>query len=224
MLRYLLLTAFLLNSLFAMADEADDTVTLTYVPQPDVTAMVELIRDRIKVKDGVETVLMTMAGSMRTQTSAHPDGLLARSDQSKFNIETEDEELREFMDPILEAMSSIDFSVVIADSGELTKLDGMKPLLESTRKAIDEMIETMPEQFKPMMNALVESSLNEEAMLRKAQKDWNLSVMQWQGGELQKGYAYEVEYGESVSEFGNLELGLETRACRSADKSASREA
>jgi len=191
------------------AAEIGETVTLTYVAQPYVTAYIDYYGDVIEVKDGVETVQMTMSGSQRSQSSAHPDGILVKTDQHEFDIETDDEQISQFMDPILEAMSSVEVSAVISDAGEISKLEGMKPILESTNKSISDMIETLPEEIKPMVNSLAETSLTEEAVLRRAQEDWDLAVTQWIGAELEKGYIYELEYTDTVPEFGDIEIGFD---------------
>jgi len=213
MFRLTVATAALLFCFSISADEVGEKVTLKYVAEPDITANIELFSDRIKIQDGVETVQMTMSGTLRTQTSAHPDGILAKADQYDINIETENKELKQFLDPLLETVSSVELNAVISDTGEITKLEGMKPILESTREAITNMAQGMPEEVKPMMDAMVksiiETSLTEEAMLRQAREDWSLAVLQWVDAELEKGFIYEVEYAEPVLQFGGIELGFD---------------
>lgn len=209
MYRIIVAIAALLIFMPVLADEAGETVTLMYVAQPDVTSHVHFTGETISVRDGVETVQMTMSGSQRVQTSAHPDGIVVRSDQHEFNFETEQSELKQYIDPALEMMSSIEVTSVVSDTGEFLKLEGMKPFLDSAKQSFNKMMETYPEEIKPMMNALLSATLTEEAMQRKARKGWEIGVTRWIGMELEKGKAYDLEYSESVPEFGGIELGFD---------------
>ena len=209
MLRPITAISVLLLSFPIAADDISDTVALTYVALPDVSASVEFSGERISIREDVETVQFTMSGSIETQSSTHPDGILVRTNQTDVSFDSDNPEFREFMAPMMESLSSVELSSVISESGEMLTLEGMDSVLAVTKTQTRSIIDKMPDKLKTGMHALVDATLNKDAFLRRIQDDWDLEVGQWNGLEFEKGSTYEVEYGEAVQEFGNVELGFD---------------
>jgi len=209
MLRSISIVVALLICLPSAANDSVDKVTLSYVPQPGLTGHIEFYGDRLKIQHGIESIEMSMTGKMRSKTVKHPDGVLSLHTDPEFSIETSKGEMKQFLDPILGALSSIEMRAVISDTGELLKLEGMEQALDTTRQTVNTLIQTLPDELKPMMNGMVEASLSEEALLLKAQKNLNLELTQWIGGELEKGQIYETEFNDRIREFGNITMGFD---------------
>jgi len=209
MFRSILIVIALLTGSHAQANDSVDKVILTYVPQPGLTGYIEYYGDRLKIQDGVESIEMSMTGTVLAKTVKHPDGVLSLTTEPTFNFETSNTEMKQFMDPILGALSSVEIRAVISDEGELLRLEGMEQALATTRKSVSTLIDTLPVDFKPMMNNLVNASLSEEALFVKAQDNLSLQLTQWIGGELEKGYIYETEFNNKIPEFGNITVGFD---------------
>jgi len=165
MLRSLSIFVALLICLPSTANDAVDKVTLSYVPQIGLTGRIESYGDRLKIQNGIESIEMSMTGSMQFEMAEHRDGVLSLYTDPEFNIETSKSEMKQFLDPILGALSSIEMRAVISDKGEMLRLEGMEPVLATTRKSVGTLIETLPDEHKPMMNRMVEASLSEKQSL-----------------------------------------------------------
>jgi len=212
----------------SLPTEVGETVTLTYVAVPDVTAHVDYYNETINIKDGIETVEETNSGSSRLRSSAHPDGILWREDQRVFDLEIKNPKVQKHLAPALEALSSIETKSVVSDTGELLKFEGMEPVSELVKQSFNDMLATSREEARPIFEAIGESLLTEEELFRNEQETWVLTVSDWVGAELEKGYIYETNYSETFPELGNVEVGFDAiyeyhgkADCNEDDKAAS---
>jgi len=192
----------------AISDEPVETISLQFVAEPGTKFSAELEAELIKVKNGIESVQRSVTGKIRLEIREHPDGFLFQSNNYDFKVETEDSDLKQYMNPFFEELYNKNVGTVVSESGEFLRLEGMQAILEANRGSLNKLIENYPDEVKATLASLMESYLIEESILLEVRQTWILAIQQWIGSNLQKGYVYEDEYLEAVPEFGNVNLGF----------------
>lgn len=189
--------------------ETGETVLLKYVAEPGVTYFEEIEAEILKVKSGIESLERSVSGKTRIQLVEHSEGILVRGDLVYYSVETEDSDMKEYMDPFYEKLQPDSMSVVVSDLGKFLRLEGAQPELESSWRSVDDLIENSPDELRSMLSSLAETWLSEEVILAQSKQNWILVVEQWIGAEFEKGYEYQIAYLDEVPEFANVKLAFD---------------
>lgn len=205
-----------------------DAVSLQFVGQHNEVATVDAYFDRITVRDGKEHVELTMLGSYQSRTTKHSEGFLIRQDQHAFKMDNASDSAVSELDPIFEALQSMQTDKLISEVGELVRLENLDDAIESTRARLVPMIEAVPSHLESSFTLMLEQALSKEILTRRAQEEWTFAVGLWNNANMEKGYLYPGEYVEATNEFGGITLGFNAAyeylgevACNDTDEAQS---
>lgn len=182
---------------------AVDTVEFSYAWAPGTYAKVAANVTSEKIHSGTSQGTMIIDTSYVMSTKTHEIGLQVEFLNAEVTINSEGRELPAFMQAYMERLSEAIPSYLIDASGDLIGVTDLSAFRENLVYGMEAALEDAPPEVKDQLIGGLGAVFTEEVLNAQIADNWNMTVAQWVGAELDNDGVYELEFETPVPALDN---------------------